>query len=421
MEFTSTDKIWLPCSRINNTPIAASADGSYITLNNGKTIIDAFSSWWCKSLGHGHPRLKQAVIEQIAKCEHIAMADMATPAIIELSNRLCSIMPSLDKIFYASDGSSAVEIALKMSLHFRKLNKDKNKSKFISLKNSYHGETVGAMSVSGLDAYRHTYRSMLFESSFITPPYVSGENDQGWDDCSEIWPKIEQQLDKLAREATAIIVEPIVQGAGNMQVYSKDFLKKLSHWSLANDVHLIADEVMTGFGRTGKMFACQHAGITPDFIAIGKGLTSGWLPMSAVLIKDRIHHEFQNKNNFLHSHTFSGNALAAAVAVETLNIFADENICSKAEILGYSMIKHMENIASSSKKLKNVRGIGAIVAADLATKDPGMGDKVCQLAFEHGAWLRNLGNTIYWLPPLNTDEVTISQLSEITYNAIVLA
>lgn len=423
--------IWHPCSQMKDyetfKPLeVVGANGSYIELKDGKKIIDAISSWWCKSLGHQHPRLKRAILEQIEKFEHVILANTTNETIVSLSEKLSQLSPSLNKVFYASDGSCAVEIAMKMSLHARQILRDEKRRVFLSLENSYHGETTGALSVSDVGIYRDPYASMLFDTHFISSlPYISSTEDALWNDCETHWRHIENQLAPYSETATAILIEPILQGTGGMKIYSQDFLRRLRKWTQMHDIHLIADEIMTGLGRTGKMLACQHAEIEPDFICLSKGLTSGWLPLSAVMtrqsIYDLFYDDYASGKSFLHSHTFSGNALAASVALEVLNIIDEEKICERANELGVIMHKNMRDIADQTKKLSNVRGIGAMVAADLICDEPSrrLGFEVFQQAVKFGALLRPLGNTIYWLPPLNTDLEDLSVLKDITKRAVL--
>jgi len=422
--------IWHPCSQMKDyetfQPIPIhKAKGSYLYTEDDKPIIDAISSWWCKSLGHNHPALKQALLEQIEKFEHVILANTTNETIVELSELLAGLLPGLSKSLFASDGSCAVEMALKMSLHSRQITGEPQRSKFISLSNSYHGETAGAMSVSDLGIYKAPYSHMLFDAHFITDiPYVRGINDPLWSDCSSVWPAIEQQLLAVANQATAIIVEPIVQAAAGMKCYSQDFLKRLAQFAKKHNIHLIADEIMTGFGRTGKMLACEHANIIPDFLCIAKGLTSGWLPLSCLVTTDKIYDLFYDHygtgKDFLHSHTQTGNALAASVAIATIKILKEERIPARAEILHETMRANLQHIADKTGKLTNIRGIGAIVAADLICDDSQsrLGYQVYQQAVKRGALLRPLGNTIYWLPPLNISLDTLTELSQITLEAI---
>lgn len=422
--------LWHPCSQMKDyetfppIPIAR-AQGSYLYRPDGSPLIDAISSWWCKSLGHNHPRLKQALIEQLDKFEHVILANTTNETIVALSEKLAQIAPPLDKVFYASDGSCAVEIALKMSVHARYIKGETHKTQFMALANGYHGETLYTMAMSDLGLYRAPYNSVLPSCHFIENiPYVSGVDDPLWHDCSVQWPAIEKQLAPHANTLTAIILEPILQGAGGMKIYSKDFLNRLHTWARANNIHVIADEILTGFGRTGLPLACQHANITPDFLCISKGLTAGFLPMSAVLTStdtyNLFYDDYETGKAFMHSHTHTGNALAAAVALEVLTILEEENIYQQVQDNASIMQEMMLAVAESTGQLHNIRGIGGLVAADLIVDDPNerRGYGVYQKAVELGALLRPLGNTIYWLPPLNTSIETLEALKNITEQAI---
>jgi adenosylmethionine-8-amino-7-oxononanoate aminotransferase len=426
----SMQHIWHPCSQMKDYEgfkplVITGSSGSYFQLEDGRKVIDAISSWWCKSLGHQHPRLKRALSAQMEKFEHVILANTTNETIVTLSEKLAALMPELNKVMYASDGSCAVEIAMKMSLHAREISGEQQRKRFIALQNGYHGETVGALSVSDLGLYRAPYQSMLFDTPLITDlPYVSGTQDALWENCEAHWNRIVKQLQPLAETTTAVILEPIVQGAAGMKIYSRDFLRRLCEWTREHDIHLIADEIMTGIGRTGKMLACEHAAIEPDFICLSKGLTAGWLPLSAVLTRSSIYElfydDYASGKSFLHSHTHTGNVLAASVAIEALNIMEEEKICERAVEVGRVMQAHMQDIAEQTGKLANVRGIGAMVAADLICDEPGRryGFEVYQEAVKLGALLRPIGNTVYWLPPLNVEWETLAELKEITMRAI---
>lgn len=403
-----------------------SARGSYIYLQNGHKLIDAFSSWWCKSLGHNHPRLKKAAREQIEAFEHVILANTTNEAVVELSEKLTALTESLSKAFYVGDGSCATEVALKMSLHMREIEGRPQKNRFMALENGYHGETAGALSVSDLAGFKKPYESMLFNVEFLGPlPYVNTRQNPLWQDCAPYWPAIEQQLEAAKNELSAVIVEPIVQGAGYLRPYSKDFLRRLRRWCTDNDVHLIADEIMTGMWRTGKALACQHADIEPDFACLSKGLTSGWLPFSAVLTTDEVYNVFYGDygtgKTFLHSHTYSGHPLGARLALETLKIMEEDNIAGNVKDLEFTMIDMMREVGATTGKLDNVRGIGAIVAADLVGPDNRrLGYEVFQTASRLGALLRPIGNTLYWMPPLNIDIDTLNELKEVTEKAVAM-
>lgn len=425
--------VWHPCSQMKDYEIfkpliIERAEGNYFHLSDGRKIIDAISSWWCKSLGHSNPRLKQALLRQLDQFEHVILANTTNEAVVQLSEKLASLTNTLNKVFYASDGSCAIEIALKMSLHTRKIQGDSHRNRFIALSHSYHGETAGALSVSDLGLYRAPYESVLFQANFLSPiPYVNSRQDALWTNCNDHWETLLKQLEPLAKSTTAIIVEPIVQGASGMKIYSQNLLQKLRLWTQEHNIHLIADEILTGLGRTGKMLACEHANIEPDFLCLAKGLTAGWLPLSCVITSDTIYNlfydDYESGKSFLHSHTHSGNALAVGVALETLKILEEENICEQVSKLEKTLLNSMLNIAEETGKLKNVRSIGAIVAADLIVDNPQQrtGFEVFKKAVQLGAFLRPIGNTVYWLPPLNIDQQTLHQLAKITQEAIVMS
>ena len=424
--------IWHPCSQMKDylsfPPLVVSkAYGPFIELDNGRRLIDAISSWWCKSLGHNHPRLKKALYTQLDRFEHVIFANSTHEVIVQLSEKLARLSPGLNKVFYASEGSSAVEISLKMALHAQKIKGFSQRTQFTALQNGYHGETFMALGLSDLGIYRQPYESQLIKPQFICNiPYVTSRDDRLWQDCSDYWPAIEKQLAQQADTLAAIIVEPIIQGAGGMLLYSQDFLRRLRKWTQEQGIYLIADEIMTGLGRTGFALACEHAQIQADFICLSKGLTSGWLPMSAVLTRTEIYHLFYDdysiEKNFLHSHTFSGNALAAAVALECLTVLEEENIYLEVQKKEPILKTLMQEVANRTGKLTNIRTIGAIVAADLVLteeqKNQRIGYQIFQEAVKLGAWLRPLGNTLYWLPPLNTDIAVLETLKNITITAI---
>lgn len=422
--------VWHPCTQMKDHeafPLVevVGAKGSYIHLSDGRKLIDAISSWWCKSLGHQHPRIRQAIINQLNQFEHVILAGTTNNFIETFAEKLTQQTKTLNKVFFASDGSSAVEIAIKMSLHARKIMGEEGRKQFLTLENSYHGETIGTLSVSDTGLYQAPYKDLMFSSSVITGvPYVNGRDDPLWFDCTQAWGAIEKQLNPYKKTATAILVEPILQGAGGMRIYSQDFLKKLRAWTKENDVHLIADEIATGFGRTGKMFASQHADIEPDFMCLGKGLTAGFIPMAVTLttqaIYDLFYDDYHTGKAFLHSHTHSGNALAVAAGLEVLRIYEEENIFEKVNVLGDQMFLAMKSIADATNALTNVRRIGAVVAADLsiANAPPRLGYAVHKKALALGALIRPLGNTLYWFPPLNTDESVIAALESITAQAV---
>ncbi len=430
--------VWHPCSQMKDyedfPPLdVVGASGRFIEIRGGQKLFDASSSWWCKSLGHGHPKIKAAVAAQMDKFEHVIFANTTNSCIVELSEKLCALCPGLDKVFYGGDGSTAVEIALKMSVHAQKHRGQPQRNKFAALSGGYHGESALALAVSDLGLYAEPYAELCPEALKIGPiPYCRGEDDPLWSDAGQYWSAIEKQLNRAQDELAAIIFEPIVQGAGGMRIYSPDLLRRLRAWSSSRGVDLIADEIMTGFGRTGKMFACEHAAITPDYFCLSKGLTSGWLPFSAVLCKNETYElfydDYDRSKAFLHSNTYSGNALGAAAAMASLRAIEEESVLSGAQELSALMKARWRDLCDEIPELSNSRHLGVMTAGDLipegalsAAKNlpKRLGYAVYRESVRRGALLRPLGDTIYWLPPLNTTMEEMEYLYEVTRASIL--
>jgi adenosylmethionine-8-amino-7-oxononanoate aminotransferase len=424
--------LWHPCSQMRDyigfPPLEiVSAQGSWLHLADGRRVLDAISSWWCKALGHGHPRLRAALIEQAGKFEHVILANTTNDGVVRFCERILRVANAgrkhFGKVFFADNGSTAVEVALKMALQAQAQSGRPQRTKFAGLRNGYHGETVGALSVSDCGLYKEKYAPLLFDCAMIDAvPYRSGESDPAWLDASREWANIELQLDAMADDLAAIIYEPVLQGAGGMRLYSPDLLKRLSAWARAHDVFLIADEIAAGMGRLGAMLAGHLAGdAPPDFAVLSKGLTAGFLPLSVVLTTDAVydvfHAEYAQRKAFLHSNTFAGNALAVAAANAVLDVFAEEKILEGVARNGPLLRSGLEKLADTSPHLKNVRGLGMMAAADLCAKNGAdldwkarTGYRVFQEAVKRGALLRPLGDTMYLFPPLNSTCDEIDQM-----------
>ncbi|WP_454780838.1 adenosylmethionine--8-amino-7-oxononanoate transaminase [Legionella sp. WA2022007384] len=418
---------WHPCTQMKDFETCPplfieKADGSYLYTNKGP-LIDAISSWWCKSLGHGHPAVIAAIKDQMNRFEHVITANTTHPQLVELAEELSQITKK-QHVFFASDGASAVEIAMKLAIHANQIKGYEDRNQFVALKNGYHGETLGTMSISDLGLYKAPYDSFGLTCHYIENiPYISGQKDSLWDNCDTYWPVVEKELEAISNKVCAIVVEPLVQGAGGMLCYSPDFLKKLSAWAKSKNIYLIADEIMTGMGRTGKWLASHHADVEPDLICLSKGLTSGSIPLSCVMIDssifDLFYADYGSGKSFLHSHTYSGNPLAVSAALATIRVMHEEKIIEQAQKLGEYMFASLSEVAQLSGKLSNVRGIGSVVAADLEdTELHRIGNKVYQEALNRGALIRPIGKTLYWLPPLNTNHEVIGKLAEITLHSI---
>jgi adenosylmethionine---8-amino-7-oxononanoate aminotransferase len=452
--------LWHPCAQMRDyeafPPLeVVSAQGSRLHLKEGRSLIDAISSWWCKSLGHGHPRLKAALARQMDRFEHVILANTTHEIIVRLSERLADLSPGLSRVFYAGDGSTAVEIACKMALQASRLAGRRDaarggipRARFLALENGYHGETALTLALGDLGIYKEAYREILPPVSFLRGlPYLENRADPTgkagagagrapedlagnplWSDCAAAWPALERQLEAVPG-LCAVVLEPVLQGAGGMRLYSPDLLRRLRAWTSAHGVWLIADEILTGFHRTGPALACSHAGIRPDFLCLSKGLTAGWLPMSALLTTEEVYGlfygEYGSGRDFLHSNTYAGNALAAAVALEALDVYRDEGIEGRVLDLGAALRRGLSRVAGRTGRLTALRGLGGMAAADLTGPgvEPGAraGYRVYREAVARGALLRTLGDTVYWLPPLNTSLETVEELEEITAQAIEAA
>ena len=322
--------IWHPCTQMKDhetlplVPIK-SGKGVYLFDFEGNRYLDAISSWWVNLFGHSNTYINERVKKQLDTLEHVILAGFTHEPAVTLAKRLVKLAPAgLQKLFFADNGSSAVEVALKMSYHYHR-NKGDHRSLFLSLKNSYHGETIGALSVGDVELYKETYEPLLI--ACIQTPVPA---DQSPLSAREALESLSLLLEQRGDEIAALIVEPLIQGAGGMHMYHPDYLKGARELTKSYGIHLIADEIMTGFGRTGTMFGCEQADISPDFMLLSKGLTGGYLPLSVVLTTDEIYSAFYCDYNdhkaFLHSHSYTGNPLACSAALATLDIFESKDI-----------------------------------------------------------------------------------------------
>jgi len=412
------DHEWLPMIPIRR------GEGVWLEDFEGKRYLDAISSWWVNLFGHCNPHINAALTEQLDTLEHTILAGFTHPAAIELAERLVSVTPEgLERVFFADNGSSAIEVALKMSFHYW-LNQNKTgKTKFITLENSYHGETLGALAVGNVELYRDTYGPLLMETIRVPSPdcYLREEGESCADYSRRAFAPMEQALEHHADEVCAVIVEPLVQCAGSMRMYDPVYLGLLRKACDRHNVHLIADEIAVGFGRTGTLFACEQAGISPDFMCLSKGLTGGYLPLSTVLTREPVYQAFyddyEKLSAFLHSHSYTGNALACRAALATLEIFSKNHVIeSNLELAAY-MATATEHFREHPN-VAEVRQTGMILAIELAknkrTREPyawqeRRGLKVYRHGLENGVLLRPLGNVVYFMPPyvINKDEIDI--------------
>ena len=411
--------VWHPCSQMKDyeaTPPIPIRSGSGVWLEDhqGRRYLDAISSWWVNLFGHCHPAIGAAVAEQLATLEQVIFAGFTHEPGIVLAERLTRLAPpGLTRCFYADNGSAAVEVALKMSFHYwRNLGFDR-KTRFVTLENSYHGETLGALAVGDVPLYRDTYRPLLMDVVTVpSPDCFSREPGESWAECSERrFAEIDRLLAESADTICAVIVEPLVQCAGGMRMYHPIYLERLRAACDRYGVHLIADEIAVGFGRTGTLFACEQAGITPDFLCLSKGLTGGYLPLAAVLTGEAVYSAFYDDyvtlKAFLHSHSYTGNPLACRAALATLDLFEASDVIGSNRELAALITRQCEPFADHPH-IAEVRQTGMIAAIELVQDkvrrvpypwQERRGLRVHRAALEQGVLLRPLGPVVYFMPP----------------------
>jgi adenosylmethionine-8-amino-7-oxononanoate aminotransferase len=419
-------------------PIIPIKQGQGVWLEDfdGNRYLDAISSWWVNLFGHANPIINAALKDQLDKLEHVIFAGFSHEAGIELAEQLVAITPeSLTRCFYADNGSSAVEVALKMSFHYWRNLGQTQKTKFITLENSYHGETLGALAVGNVALYKETYAPLLMDVITVPGPdcYFREEGETWQDYTVRRFYLMEQALQQHADSVCAVIIEPLVQCAGNMRMYDAIYLKLLRAACDKYGVHLIADEIAVGFGRTGTLFACEQADISPDFMCLSKGLTGGYLPLSAVLTTDNIYQAFYDDYHkltaFLHSHSYTGNALACRAALATIGIFQQQAIVANNKQLANSMAQAAQRF-NDHPHVAEVRQTGMILAIEVVknklTKEPypwqeRRGVKVYHHALAQGVLLRPLGNVIYFMPPYIITEAQLFHIADVAWQAINFA
>ncbi len=415
--------IWHPCTQMKDhetlplIPIK-SGKGVYLYDFEGNSYIDAVSSWWVNLFGHANESINAKVKAQLDTLEHVLLAGFTHEPAVELAHKLVQITPSeLKKVFYVDNGSSAVEAALKMSYHYH-LNLGKRKPLFLSLTNSYHGETIGALSVGDVALYKETYEPLLIANMQVPVP-----KDQSKEAANEALEALEEVFKERSDEIAAFILEPLIQGAGGMHMYHPAYLVGARTLTKRYNVHLIADEIMTGFGRTGKMFACEHADISPDFMTLSKGLTGGYLPLSVVMTTNEVYNAFYCDYNeykaFLHSHSYTGNPLACSAALATLEIFEQNDVLGDNEKKSVYIKKSLEKFLTLSN-VKEIRQQGMVTAIEIKGYDvkERIGLRIYEYALSRGVLLRPLGHVIYFMPPYIITYEEIDKMIEVAYEGI---
>ncbi len=399
MSLQEKDKqyIWHPFTQMqtaqNILPVVK-AEGLYLFTEDGKKIMDAVSSWWTNVHGHSHPHIAKALSEQFNTLDHVIFAGFTHPKAIELAERIIGKLPFLDKVFFSDDGSTSVEVAIKMAFQYW-YNKEVPKTKIVAFKNAYHGDTFGAMSVGGRDTFNNPFNPFLFDVEFIDVPTPGNEEKV-----------IEQLIDKVQHnDVAAFIFEPLVQGSAGMVMYSPEVLDQLIHICKTQKVITIADEVMTGFGRTGKFFATDYISNNPDIVCLSKGLTGGVLPLGLTVCTNNIYNAFLSNDHsktFFHGHSFTGNALSCAAACASLDIFEEQHTWNQVELICESHKKFAERLANN-KTFKEIRQTGTILALEFENGESSYFNNLRDILYnyflEKNILLRPLGNVLYILPP----------------------
>ena len=445
--------VWHPCTQMKQLeaapPLAiARGEGAWLIDTDGNRYLDAISSWWVNLFGHCNPRINAAITDQLGKIEHVMLAGATHQPVVELSERL-AVLTGLGHAFYGSDGASATEIALKMSAHYWRNHGRPGKNGFVSLTHGYHGETVGALSVTDIPLFKATYEPLLRHTVQVPTPDARlaepGETAEAY--ALRCAGALEAQLAEHADTTAALIVEPLVQGAAGMAMYHPVYLSRARELCTRYQVHLIADEIAVGFGRTGTMFAfeqasqlpqadthaettppsrsrrsapaesggsapcrtgtmfaCEQAVIRPDFICLSKGITGGYLPLSAVLTTDDVYAAFwgdATARGFLHSHSYTGNPLACSAALAVLDIFEHDNVIAANRVRAIEFTRMLAEVAAHPR-VRHFRHLGMIWAFDVADATPGFSTRFHQAALAQGVFVRPIGGTVYVMPPYVT-------------------
>jgi adenosylmethionine---8-amino-7-oxononanoate aminotransferase len=406
--------VWHPCTQMKlheTLPLVPVARGSGCWLYDfdGRRYLDAVSSWWVNLFGHANPRINAALTAQLETLEHVILAGFTHEPVVALSERLSALTGGrLGHCFYGSDGASATEIALKMSFHYWRNAGKPAKTGFVSLAGSYHGETLGALSVTDVALFRDTYAPLLRHSVQVPSPDARGAEpgESARDYAIRCAQALEAHLEAHHATTAALILEPLVQGAAGMAMYDPEYLRRARALCDRLDVHLIADEIMTGFGRTGTMFAHEQAAITPDFLCLSKGITGGYLPLSVVLTTARVYAAFyadEITRGFLHSHSYTGNALACRAALTTLDIFEADRVLETNRARAARLTAAAGALAAHTR-VANFRHLGMIWAFEVKAPAAGFAQRFYAKALERELLLRPIGNTVYFMPPYVIDE-----------------
>jgi adenosylmethionine-8-amino-7-oxononanoate aminotransferase len=418
--------VWHPCSQMKayeTQPLlaVARAEGVWLHDTEGRRYLDAISSWWVNLFGHQHPHIKAALKAQLDTLDHVMLAGCTHAPVVELSERL-GALTGLGHAFYGSDGASATEIALKMSAHYWRNLGRPGKSRFIGLEHGYHGETVGALSVTDIPIFREAYAPLVRLGATAPSPdaRLASPGKSALDHARDCAAALEAWLQQHHDETAALIVEPLVQCAAGMAMHDAEYLRLARALCDRYEVHLVADEIAVGFGRTGSLFAHQQAGISPDFVCLSKGLTGGMLPLSAVLTTDAIYDAFYSDDTargFLHSHSYTGNPLACRAALATLDLFEASDVLATNRATAQRLDELLRPLHEHAA-VEGSRRLGMIWAWDIATRDPAFARRYHAAALQQGLLLRPIGRTLYFMPPYVMDDEALVRLAQGAFAAL---
>lgn len=430
--------VWHPATHFRDLeqlppiPIRA-ARGVWLEDTSGRRILDGISSWWTSIHGHGHPRIVDAIRSQVERLDHVMFAGFTHESAVALAEALIAAAPgSYGKVFYADCGSAAVEVAMKLSFQARQQRGEPKRTRFAALENSYHGETIGALSACGHDDYRALFAPLLIDVLRLpTPRLKSHEHADLAGDAGADTREADEAcalLERHAGELTAVVVEPLIQCAAKMTMPGVGFYRRLVETAQRLGIHVIADEIAVGFGRTGALFASEHAGVSPDLLCVSKGLSGGVLPLSAVLIRGGFEDDFHGapSRSFLHSHTFTGNPIATAAGLASLRLFDEEQTLEHLPAKIDAMARLRRRVAERCDAVRHHRQLGLVAALEVAPRPGGptppdgrLGLALRTAALERGVLLRPLHDTVYWMPPLSITGEELEILAEVTVDTIV--
>jgi adenosylmethionine-8-amino-7-oxononanoate aminotransferase len=405
----SLSAVWHPCTQMKRhetLPLVPIARGKGVWLYDfeDKRYLDTVSSWWVNLFGHGEPRINAALTDQLGKLEHVMLAGFTHEPVVQLSERLRELAPAgLGHCFYGSDGASATEIALKMSAHYWRNHGQTHKTQFLSLQNSYHGETLGALAVTDVALFKDAYGALMRQNATVpSPDWRNARKDENAEAfalrCAEA---LDQHLQQHHAQIAALIVEPLIQGAAGMAMYHPAYLRAARELCTRYGVHLIADEIAVGMGRSGTLFACEQANIRPDFLLLSKGITGGYLPLSVVMTTDDIYQAFyadETARGFLHSHSYTGNPLACRAALATLDIFAQDDVLNTNRNKA-AFLNRIAEPLRAHPRVRNFRNTGMVWAFEVESSHADFAQRCFSLGLEQELLLRPMGNTVYFMPP----------------------